>query len=134
MTTQTIRLAIIAATIGLTACTTETLAGYEPIVDRPGRGYQTDLDQCRALAATAEAKYTRQMGDQMAANILIGALTGAVIGNSNGGNYGGELAAYGALSAIAATDTEQAYGGPRRIIDRCLAARGHAVLSDIGRG
>ena len=34
----------------------------------------------------------------------------------------------------AATDTELARGGPRRIIDRCLIGRGHRILSDIGRG
>lgn len=61
---------------------------------------------------------------------------GAVVGQAVGGNsdwtaYG---AAHGAAAGAASTDTELARGGPRRIVDRCLASRGHAVLSDAGRG
>ena len=69
----------------------------------------------------------------MAANILVGVIGGAVIGNAYGHN-GGYGAAYGAAAGAAATDTDLAANGPARIIDRCLAGRGHNVLSDLGKG
>ena len=40
----------------------------------------------------------------------------------------------GAAAGAAATDTELAVGGPRRIIDRCMTQRGHVVLNDLGAG
>lgn len=128
------RLYLLTAALALTACTTETLATYEPVVDRPGNRYAADLAECRALGATAEAEYTRRMGNEMAANLILGALAGAAIGGSYGDSYVNDAALYGAMSGVGATDTEQAYGGPRRIVDRCLASRGHTVLSDVGRG
>lgn len=129
------RLYLLTAAVALTACTTETLATYEPVVDRPGSRYAADLAECRALGATAEAEYTRRMGNELVGNLIIGALAGAAIGNAYGdGAYSRDAALYGAVSGINATDTEAAYGGPRRIIDRCLVSRGHAVLSDVGRG
>lgn len=128
------RLYLLTCALALTACTAETLATYEPVVDRPGSRYAADLAECRALAATAEAEYTKRMGDEMMANLIIGALAGAAMGASYGDSYANDGALYGALSGVSATDTEQAYGGPRRIVDRCLASRGHAVLSDIGQG
>ena len=118
------------------ACTVETLDQYQPVVDRPGPTYAQDLTQCQALAQKAEADYQRKQSNAMLGNILVGAVTGAMVGNAVGGNsdwttYG---AASGVASGVAATDTELAHGGPRRIIDRCLASRGHTVLSDLGRG
>jgi hypothetical protein len=62
---------------------------------------------------------------------LVGALVGAAIGNSDTAGAG---ALYGGAAGAASTDTELATGGPRRIIDRCMAGRGHKVLSDLGRG
>ena len=128
------RLYLLTSVLALTACTTETLATYEPVVDRPGSRYAADLAECRALATTAEAEYTRRMNNELAANLIIGALAGAAIGASYGDAYTNDAALYGAMSGITATDTAQAYGGPRRIVDRCLASRGHTVLSDVGRG
>ncbi|MCK9513549.1 MAG: hypothetical protein M0R28_20305 [Pigmentiphaga sp.] len=111
----------------LAACAAP-LAEYEPVVDRPTGRYAQDLAECRSLAAEAEAQYNERVGAQMVANIILGAALGAAIGDSS------QAAAYGALAGGAATDTEIAHGGPRRIIDRCLAGRGHRVLSDLGRG
>lgn len=128
------RLYLLTAALALTACTTETLATYAPVVDRPGARYAADLADCRALATTAEAEYTKRMNNELAANLILGALAGAAIGSSYGDNYVNDAALYGAMSGINATDTAQAYGGPRRIVDRCLVARGHTVLSDVGRG
>lgn len=114
----------------------EPLAEYTPVVDpsRSGANYQNDLAQCRAIASQAEAEYNTQMANQMVAGMIIGGLVGAAAGNAYGGSYGNEGAAWGAAVGAAATDTELAYGGPRRIIDRCLEGRGHTVLNDLGKG
>lgn len=127
-------IAIIPALLMLSACDTAPLAEYQPVIDRPGKHYQTDLAECRVLAQQAEAKYTKQQQDAMMANILVGAIAGGIIGSAYGGNNAGAGAAYGIAAGAASTDTEQAYGGPRRIIDRCLAGRGYRVISDLGAG
>lgn len=113
-----------------------TLTDYRPVADAAGPAFERDLAECRAIAASAEAAYTKRQNDQMAANIIGGLIAGAVVGQVVGGNsdwtaYG---AASGAAQGAAATDTELAQGGPRRVIDRCLIGRGHRVLSDLGVG
>lgn len=113
-----------------------TLSDYRPVADAAGPRYEQDLMQCRAIAAQAEASYKQKQNNEMAANIIGGLIAGAVVGNAVGGNsdwtaYG---AANGAVAGAAATDTELAQGGPRRIVDRCLAGRGYRVLSDVGVG
>lgn len=121
----------------MAACTApETLTEYRPVVDASGAQYEADLAQCQAIATQAEAEYKRKQSEEMAANVIAGLLVGAVVGQAVGGNsnwtaYG---AANGAAAGAASTDTELAHGGPRRVIDRCLAGRGHRVLSDLGRG
>jgi hypothetical protein len=78
------------------------------------------------------------MGANIMAGLLVGAITGAVVGS--GSSYQGELAAYGAASGMAAGASATDYThelvtfGPRRIVDRCMAERGHAILNDAGRG
>lgn len=134
------RLALIPAALAvasLAACATpETLAEYRPVADAAGPAYDRDLAECRAIATAAEADYRKRQSDEMAANIIGGLLVGALVGQAIGGTgdwtaYG---AAHGAAAGVASTDTELAHGGPRRVIDRCLAGRGHRVLSDLGRG
>lgn len=130
----------LAAAMTLSACATPsaTLPTYAPVVD-PGapnaHRYPADLKQCQLLAQQAEQKYIEEQNAELGANIvggiLVGALLGAAVGNSDTAGWG---AGYGAASGIAATDFETAHGGPRRIIDRCLAGRGHQPLSDLGRG
>ena len=126
-----------AAALSLAACAApEQLAEYRPVADAGGPAFERDLAHCRAIATQAEAEYLRRQNAETGANIITGLLVGAVVGQAVGGNsdwtaYG---AASGAASGISATDTELAHGGPRRIVDRCLAGRGHRVLSDIGRG
>jgi hypothetical protein len=111
----------------LLAAACEPLPAYQPVVDQPGRNYPTDLAQCQALGQAAETKYLKEQQNQMMAGMLVGALVGAAIG-------GDDNVAYGAAAGLANTDVEQAYGGPRRIIDRCLAGRGYRVVSDLGAG
>lgn len=114
------------------------LEQYTPVADMAGpraASFASDLAGCRAYATVAEQNYKQQQNAEMGANILagliLGAAVGAAIGNSDTARYG---AASGAVSGAASTDTELAYGGPRRIIDRCMAGRGHVILNDLGRG
>lgn len=112
------------------------LQEYRPIADAVGPTFEADLAYCRAIATAAEAQYLKRQNDEMAGRLVAGLLIGAVVGQAVGGNsdwtaYG---AANGAASGAASVDTELAQGGPRRIVDRCLAGRGHRILSDAGRG
>ena len=118
----------------LASACTDTLPTYEPVVDRPNKHYAADLAECRVLAEAAQKKYAEQQQNEMMAKMFVGALVGAAVGGSYGGDYAGQGAAYGMASGAAATNTEQAYGGPRRVIDRCLMGRGHRVISDLGAG
>ena len=141
-----------AAAVGLTiaiavsGCTElEPLAEYRPVID-PGRTdqvrFESDLDECRAVAIQVEADYKKRQQEQLGANLLtglvVGALTGAVVGSDS--NYQSDLVAYGAASGMAAGAASNEYTqdlvkfGPRRIVDRCMADRGHKILNDIGRG
>lgn len=129
-------LAIIAL---LPACTVATLDDYRPVTDPGARSaarYESDLTACRSIAKKAEADYLQRQQEQMGANLMAGLLLGAIAGAAIGDS--GDWAAYGAAQGMAAgaaaTDTELAAGGPRRIIDRCMVQRGHAVLSDLGQG
>ena len=125
--------------VSLAGCVQEPLSQYRPIVD-PAKSspakFERDLAACRNVGLSAEAVYKKrqqeEMGRNMMAGILVGAIAGAAIGDTSG--YAASGAAYGAGAGMAATDTELAQGGPRRIIDRCMADRGHVVLNDIGRG
>jgi len=60
--------------------------------------------------------------------------------DGGGTNYQRELTAYGAASGMAAGAATNDYSydlvtyGPRRVVDRCMAERGHTILNDIGRG
>ncbi|PJF08794.1 glycine zipper family protein [Pseudorhodobacter sp. MZDSW-24AT] len=122
----------------LAGCVQEPLTEYRPVVD-PAKSspakFERDLAACRNVGLSAEAAYKqrqeKEMAQKMMAGILLGAIAGAAVGDSSTAAAG---AAYGAGAGAAATDTELAQGGPRRIIDRCMADRGHTVLNDIGRG
>lgn len=134
------------ATLAVTGCAKlEPLTEYRPVVD-PARTnmprFETDLEACRGVAVQVEADYRQRQQEQMGANImtglLVGAITGAVVGG--GTDYQGELAAYGAASGMSAGAAANDYSydlvtyGPRRVVDRCMAERGHTILNDIGRG
>ncbi|WP_050527618.1 glycine zipper family protein [Pseudorhodobacter aquimaris] len=133
------RCIILSVTLLLAGCAQEPLTEYRPVVD-PAKSsaakFERDLAACKNVGLNAEAEYKKrqseEMGRNMMAGILLGAVAGAVIGDSSG--YAAAGAAYGAGAGAAATDTELAQGGPRRIIDRCMADRGHTILNDIGRG
>lgn len=137
MNTMTRHFAALALVPLIAACAaTPTLDTYAPVVAAQTPAYQRDLAECRSIATAAEAEYKQRQSNEMAANLITGLIVGAVVGQAVGQNsdwtaYG---AASGAAHGVAATDTELAQGGPRRIVDRCLASRGHAVLSDLGQG
>lgn len=123
----------------------EPLAEYRPVVD-PARtdmtAFETDLGACRQIAIALQEDYRERQAAQAGANLmaglLVGAMTGAVVGSGTGDQ--GRFVAAGALSGAAAgaSTTDYSYDlvqfGPRRVVDRCMADRGHSILSDIGRG
>lgn len=123
----------------IAGCVQESLVDYRPVVD-PSRSspakYERDLVECRNIAIQAEAEYKerqeKEMAQNMMAGLIVGAIAGAAIGDN--GRSAAAGAAYGTAAGMAATDTELAAGGPRRIVDRCMAGRGHAILNDIGKG
>lgn len=133
------RILFLSVTLSLAGCVQEPLTEYRPIVD-PAKSspakFERDLAACRNVGVSAEASYKKrqeeEMGRNMMAGLLLGAVAGAVIGDSS--NYAAAGAAYGAGAGAASTDTELAKGGPRRIIDRCMADRGHTILNDLGKG
>jgi len=124
---------------------TDTLVNYEPVVD-PGQTdpakFSKDLEDCRSVALRVEADYRQRQQEELGRNLLIGALagaaTGAVVGNNT--SYMKEAITYGAVAGAATGAASGDYThdlvkfGPRRVVDRCMANRGHAILNDIGRG
>lgn len=131
-------ISLISGAVVLSACVAP-LEEYRPVVDPSASSpakYERDLEQCYAVAKQAEADYQQRQQEQLGANImvgiLVGALTGAAIGDSS--DWAATGAVVGGVAGAAETDTELAVGGPRRIIDRCMTARGHVILSDLGRG
>ena len=133
------------SSILLSACATESLVDYSPIVDPKminQKKFDKDIIECRSIALQVEADYRKRQNEQamsnMLAGALAGALTGAVVGS--GSDYQSELTTYGAVSGMAAGAATNDYTrdivkyGPRRVIDRCMTNRGHALLNDVGRG
>lgn len=123
----------------------QTLSEYRPVIDpkaRSSRHYETDLVECRDIALKVEADYKKRASDEMAANLfaglLVGAVAGAVVGNNTGNqsDYIAAGAAYGAAAGSVSGDYthDLVTYGPRRVVDRCMAQRGHVILNDIGRG
>ena len=129
----------------LSACATESLVDYSPIVDPKmidQAQFNKDIVECRSIALQVEAEYRKRQNAQAMSNMLAGAVAGAVTGAvvGSGSDYRSELTAYGAASGMAAGAAANDYTGdivkygPRRVIDRCMANRGHTLLNDIGRG
>lgn len=114
------------AALALSACT-PPMNTYEPIVDQPSASYPRDLAECQNLGQRAQNEYQQRAANQAIGGAIIGALLGAAIGDTSGAALGG--AAIGSTSGLDEVDA-----GPNRVVDRCLAGRGHRVLSDIGRG
>lgn len=138
---KAIPMAAIAA-LTLSACEPmEPLTEYRPVVD-PARTnsakFEKDLTACRNIALQVQADYQKRQQDQLAANLIAGILVGAALGAAIGDS--GDWAAAGAASGAAAGLANNDYThdlvtyGPRRIVDRCMAERGHKILNDIGRG
>jgi len=96
-------------------------ANYNPIVDRPGPNYATDLAECQAHATKVMSA-----ADGAVAGAVAGALFGALMMAAVGGSRR-DGAWVGALSGGTSAAAE-AEGGQRGIITRCLAGRGYSVL------
>lgn len=121
------------------------LSEYRPVVDPKARNshrFESDLVECRNIALKVEADYKKRQSDEFAANMLaglvVGAVAGAVVGNNTGyqSDYIAAGAAAGAAGGVASGDYthELVTFGPRRVVDRCMTERGHAILNDPGKG
>ena len=139
------RFSIFVLPVVLAGCGVEPLVEYTPIVD-PYRtdmnAFNKDLVECRSVALSVEADYQKRQQEQALSNALAGALAGAITGAvvGAGSDYQGDLAAYGAAAGASAGLASNDYThdlvkfGPRRVVDRCMAERGHKILNDVGRG
>jgi len=137
--------AMLAVTMLANCTEMEPLSEYTPVVDHnfsDSKDFERDVQECRSIALRVQDDYRKRQEKQMAANmmagLIVGAATGAIIGNNTGyqGDYIAAGAATGVASGAAATDYtyDLVKYGPRRIVDRCMANRGHQILNDIGRG
>ena len=125
----------------LAACDMPTLESYTPVVD-PGQTNMTkfnaDLPACRAIAENMQIEYLKRQEDEMWLNGLAGAVAGGMIGSTfesvpNATANGAKLGAAVGI-ANSTNDQDLVTYGPRRIVDRCMADRGFAILNDPGRG
>lgn len=140
MTKKIIPILIIAT--ALAGCAElEPLAEYRPVVDTKRTNtvrFETDLNECRDIALKVEADYKKRQGEQFAVNLITGILVGAIAGAAIGDNSNSIAtgAAIGGVAGAAANDYtyDLVKYGPRRIVDRCMADRGHKILNDIGKG
>lgn len=132
---------VLLAPLLVAGCVQEPLSEYRPVVD-PGRTnakkFESDLAACRNVAIKVEADYKKRQEQQLVGNLIAGLIVGAVAGAAIGDS--GDAIAYGAAAGAAAGAATNDYTydlvkfGPRRIVDRCMAERGHKVLNDVGRG
>lgn len=120
------QITLLALAVALTGCATNRGSGanYNPIVDRPGPNYYTDLNECQA-----HANKVMSAADGAAAGAVAGAIFGALLMAAAGGRGADQKsgawvgALSGGTSAAAAAE-----GGQRGIITRCLSGRGYNVL------
>lgn len=134
------------AIVALAACEApQQLSDYRPVVD-PAKSspakFENDLTACRNIAIQVEADYKERQQKEMVSGLIAGALIGAATGAIAGGGSSHKsdyiLAGTAVGAAGGAASGDHTYDlvkyGPRRIVDRCMAERGHAILNDIGRG
>ena len=125
------------------------LRTYSPVIDfyqYDTTQFNTDINQCRQLAITAQEKYDLQQAEERAeifASAVVGAVVGAAIGNALDDNndsattvgavYGSGL---GAASAAETNDYKRVITkfGPSAIVDKCMENRGYQILSQSGYG
>ena len=77
----------VVAVCALTACATNNLSEYTPVVDTYNTDmnkFETDLIQCRGVAAQAKIKYDEQASKMAMQNIIVGVVVGAAIGSAIG--------------------------------------------------
>jgi uncharacterized protein YcfJ len=135
----------VVAVCALTACATNNLSEYTPVVDTYNTDmnkFETDLIQCRGVAAQAKIKYDEQASKMAMQNIIVGVVVGAAIGSAIGDSTidQGGFTELGAVAGAAAGADSAANAqliakyGPNKIVDRCMNNRGYAVLNDVGSG
>ena len=98
-----------------------TGANYNPIVDRPNAGYSQDLRDCQAHATRVLSA-----GEGAAVGAVAGAIFGALLMAAGGGSQRDGAWVGALVGGVSAAD--DAEGGQRGIITRCLTGRGHMVL------
>lgn len=129
------------ALLSVTACQSgmQVASRYFPVVDPaqtdPAK-YEADLGACRQIAAAKYDEYQDRQWREVFAGALAGAFTGAVAGQAIGGDTQSTLTGAGVGAGVGAgsgysmaTDPK---GATQRIIDRCMAGRGHRILNDLG--
>lgn len=128
-------IALLTMTSLVAACAVPT-EQYSPVVAAPNSPqYAVDLVQCREQALAAELEYRKQDANRLAAGILVGALLGAAVGGAIGDSSDWAKAGAVAGAAEGAGSAPMDAGSrAKRIVDRCLMAKGHVILSDLGRG
>lgn len=138
-------LALLVATTVAACEAPQQLTDYRPVVDPaksdPGK-FENDLVACRNIAVQVEAEYKKRQQQEAVAGLIAGALVGAATGAIAGGGSSHKSdyiltgTAIGAAGGAASGDHTfyLVKYGPRRIVDRCMADRGHTILNDIGRG
>lgn len=125
---KTILTAALAATLLAGCASQRIIPQYRPLIDASRTNidtsrYELDLSQCQLMAADRSSVASGAVG-----GALVGALFGAVIASAMGaGNYGGQVAGFGAVTAGAhgAVKAEQ---NQHNIIRNCMTGRGYAVL------
>ena len=111
--------------VGILAACANSGANYTPVIDgAAGPGYETDLAECQALAASGKPVDGRVAGAAATGAVLAGA--SSVIWDGNSSNLG-EAAAVGALagltSGVVRRNNEQ-----EAIVRNCMAGRGYRVI------
>lgn len=127
---------IVLATVLLAGCAAQQppLDDYRPVID-PARvdmaKFERDLPECREIGKKIYAEHAKKARDQMFATILIGAALGAASGAMIDNDYAGAGAVGGATGAAAGAIYQQGdlERGPKVIVDRCMANRGHEILA-----
>lgn len=111
---------LIAAMATLSGCATYA---YQPVIMGYGNAEaKADaLDDCRGYASRISP------GRSAGAGALIGALLGAAIGSTVNSDFATELAGIGA-AAGAVRGTGDALQARKKIVRRCLKAKGYTVL------
>lgn len=125
--------------------TIDPLEEYRPVTDpkfTDSSKFQSDVTECREIAIELHEEYKKRQTNELITNVLIGAVTGAATGaiigsgtsNQNAWIAGGTAAGAAAGASNLDYHHDLVKYGPRRVVDRCMANRGHLILNDPGKG